>query len=321
MDALERYQLACSLRDPSPASVRQLVELLVDDARCVLHEAPAPYDVEPTYGRVAEAAHDSLVAMLPVALPWVVDALPSTTPDQARALLAVIDAAPIAQRMALPDDAHAIIAAAAERVDEQHASAARFERDLARRGIADPEAFWRAWLAHPTRAFAALYDLEKLADDKAAFALELARATDDPRLRMTAAFLLARMPPLLPADVVQRLAASSLPREHDEIVPALARHGAAAAALVPLCIEMLENEPLGDDESWNRRHLRWDRATEALVALVDVLDASALEVRLAAMRADTHRYRACGERIRAALAARAIREDDSVELADPPILP
>jgi len=68
---------------------------------------------------------------------------------------------------------------------------------------------------------------------------------------------------------------------------------APAAALVPLCLELLANEPLADDESWNSRHLRWDRATTALVALIDVADPVVLEPLLAAMRADTHRYRAC----------------------------
>jgi len=326
VDVFERYELARALRDqPSIASVRSLVELLVDDGRCVLHEAPAPYDVETTYGHVAEEARGSLVAMLPVALPWIVEVLPAASVEQTRELLGVIDSANIAHRIALPDDAHATIVAAAERVDEEGASAARFERDVARQvragELADPERFWRRWLAHPTRAFAALYELEKLVPDKAAFALELARATDDPRLRSTAAYLLARLPPLLPPDVVQRLAASTLPREHDILVPMLARHGAPAAALMPLCLEMLENEPLADDESWNSRHLRWDRATTALVALIDVVDPVVLEPLLAAMQADTHRYRACGDSIRAALAARSIPERDDCEPADVPGLP
>lgn len=326
MDALERYGLARALRDdPSFASVQRLVGLLVDDGRFVAHEAPAPYDVETTYGHVAEAAHESLVAMLPGALPWIVESLPAASMKQVAALLGVIDGVDIAQRMTLTDDAHATIVAAAERVDETRASAARFERDVARRvragELADRESYWRAWLAHPTRAFAALYELEKLAPDKAAFALELARATDDPRLRSTAAVLLAQLPPLLPPDVVQRLAASTLPREHHVLVPMLARHGAPAAALVPLCLELLENEPLADDESWNSRHLRWDRATTALVALIDVVDPVLLEPLLAAMRVDTHRYRACGETIRAALAARSIPDGDDVEPADAPVLP
>jgi hypothetical protein len=311
VDAFERYELARSLRDqPSLASVRQLAELLVDDGRFVLHEAPAPYDVETTYGHVADAARESLVAMLPVVLASIPELLPAVSIEQVRALLGVIDGVDIAQRMTLPDDAHAAIVAAAERVDDARASAARFERDFARRvranELADPESYWRAWLAHPTRAFAALYDLEKLVPDKAAFSLELARATDDPRLRSTAAYLLSRLPPLLPPDVVKRLAASTLPREHDVLVPMLARHGVAAAALVPLCLELLDNKPLGDDESWNSRHLQWDRATTALVALIDVVDPVALEPLLAAMRADTHRYRECGEKIRAALAARPL---------------
>lgn len=309
MDPFERYELARSLRDqPSLASVRRLAELLVDDGRFVINEAPAPYDVETTYGYVAEGARESLTAMLPAALPWIVELLPMVRIEQVRALLGVLDGVDIARRMKLPDDAHATIVVAALRVDEVRASAARFERELASRvragELAEPELFWRAWLAHPTRGFSALYELEKLVPDKAAFALELAGATDDLRLRSTAAFLLAPLPPLLPPDVVRRLAASALPREHDVLVPMLARHGAPAAALVPLCIELLANEPLSDDESWNGRHLRWDRATTALVALIDVVDPISLERLLAAMLADTHRYRMCGETIRAALAAR-----------------
>jgi hypothetical protein len=314
VDAFERYELARSLQgQPSIDSVRKLVELVVDDGRFVINEAPAPYDVETTYGYVSQAAYDSLVAMLPAALPSLFELLPTASTEHVRAMLRLIDGVDVAQRMSLADDAHATIVAAAERVDPAWASAARFERDIAgavRAGeLADPERFWRAWLAHPTRGFAALYELEKLVLDKTSFALELARATDDPRLRFTAASVLARFPPVLPPDVVQRLAASTLPREHDLLIPMLARHGAPAAALVPLCLERLQNEPLAEDESWNSRHLRWDRATTGLVALIDAVDPAVLEPLvkpllqplLAAMAADTHRYRACGEAIRAAL--------------------
>jgi hypothetical protein len=326
VDAFDRYELARSLRSqPSLASVRRLVELLVDDGRCLIHEAPAPYAVEPQYGNVDQEARESLVAMLPVAVPWIVELLPAASVEQASALLRVIDRLDIAQRIALPDEVHAAFVAAAERVDEGRASAVRFERDFARRvragELADPERYWRAWLAHPVHASTALYELEKLVSDKTAFALELARATDDPRLDFTAAYIRARLPPVLPPDVVQRLAASTLPRHHHDLAVMLARHGAPAAALVPLCLELLGNEPLADGESQNSRDVRWNVATTALVALIDVVDPAVLEPLVAVMLADTRRYREYGLRIHAALAARLNPPDDDVERADVPFLP
>lgn len=312
MNDLERYRFAESLeRRPSEATARQLIAMLAETEELTLSEAPAPYDVEPVYGRVAEAARISLQRMPAFGVPAIIEALPSATVDIARVLFAILNDAPVEQRMALPDEAHAAIESAAQKLGPRDAAHARFERDFARRvragELPTPEAFWRAWLAHPTRALVSIYELGGLVEDRAAFARELASWFDHPELGkypLALCSALAKLPDLLPEETVRALASSEHPRRQQELVPILAAYGEPAAALVPLCIEMLRNEPLEEDERWSSRHVRWERATKALVDLADEIDSPHLKVlyaMLTEMAATPGRYQQCGARLDARL--------------------
>jgi hypothetical protein len=277
-----------------------------------LQEGVSVYDVEPIEGRVSSAAHASLVSMPAFAVPAIIEALPSATETLAEALWEVLDRCPVEQRIALPDDAHAVIESAARRLGAAHAEHASFEGELARRvrtgEVAGAgESFWRAWLAHPTRAHVAVFRLVDVVADKGAYAREVAAWLEDPtmsKLESALCWALERLPGLLPPETAQRLAASELPKRHHGLVPLLAAYGWRAAALIPQCFAMLDNEPLAEDEAMVERHLRWERATRALVDLVDEMDSDALRAVkpiLAAMAATRGKYGDCGARILEAL--------------------
>jgi hypothetical protein len=312
MNDLEHYELAYELsRQPSEATARKLITMLGAKELLTIQEGCSPYDVDPVYGRVSEVARGSLVSMPTFAVPAIVEALPSATVESTKELWSILNQAPVDLRIALSDEAHAVIERAAQRLDPIDAEHARFERDFARRvranELPEPEARWRAWLAHPTRASAAIPKLAEVVKDRAAFARELVAWLDDPIIGKSGTTLVYKLKDfarLLPPETVRALAASEHPRKHEDLVPLLAAFGEPAAPLIPLCIEMLRNEPLGDDERMVSRHMRWHRATEALVDLVDEIESPHLEMLYALideMAAEPGVYQQCGVELYKAL--------------------
>lgn len=282
-----------------------------DDTEVVLDEGFSVYDVEPTVDRLSNAIRRSLGKMPALAASAIVDALPDATTARARASLAMLFELPIEIRVALSDDDHATIEGVARVVGPNEEAQARFERAFAQRvrsgELADREAFWRAWLAHPTRASKAMFELADVVADKAAYARELAGLlVRGAQLRFASSigFILEKCPPSLDADTVRALASSGLPRNNPELIAPLAAHGAPASALVPVCLEMLQHGPVEEDESWNSRHVRWRRATNALIALVDDLappQLQALSRMIEEMKASPGVYRQCGVALEEAL--------------------
>lgn len=311
--SLERYRHAEALGDtPTQGAARSLVAMIGDDAEVVLDEGFSVYDVEPTVDRVSSAVRGSLRKMPALAARAIVDALPAATTARAAALLTVLYDLPIEIRTAQSDLDHAIIEHAARAVGPNEESQARFERAFSRRvragELADREAFWRAWLAHPTRASKAFFELHDIVADKAEYARELAAMLlrgEHLRYASSIGYVLEQCPASLHFKTVEALAASDLPRAHPELLTALAAHGPPAAALVPLCIEMLGRDPVEEDESWNSRHVRWRRATNALIELVDDIAPPHLQTLgriIEEMKASPGVYQQCGVSLEEALA-------------------
>lgn len=281
------------------------------DEEVVLDEGFSVYDVEPTVDHLSNVIRRSLAKMPAFAVSAMIDALRTATTARAAALLSMLDDLPLELRTARPDEDHAIIEQAARAVGPNEEAQARFERAFSQRvragELADPEAFWRAWLAHPTRAFKAIYELHDIVADKAAYARELAAMLlrgEHVRFARSIAFVLEKCPPSLDAKTVRALAASELPRAHPELIARLVAHGSPAKDLVPLCIEMLAREPIEEDESWNSRHVRWRRATNALIELVDDIAPPHLQTlwqMIEQMKASPGVYQQCGVSLEEAL--------------------
>lgn len=270
-----RYRAAMALGDqPGEASEQRLVELLSDDGVVEVEPADFMRD-EPVYGYVAHVAMQSLVQLR--AWRTLLDAVPRVDASTARSCLHhVISAGAELATWSDEELARLIERAVEHGLPGPTIGDACAERDLAprARGLA-PEAFWRLRLVDhpiPSKRAAALARLATLVEDRAAFALEVVELlrSPDETMRKTAAGVLARLPPVLPDAVVHALATSELVRTLDDLLGALARHGAPAAALVPLCLEMLQQPRLGDHVvtiATDLENRRWRRAAQALVAL------------------------------------------------------
>ena len=287
--------------------------MIGDDQEVTLDEGCSVYDVDPTTDRVSNAVRGSLQKMPALAARAIVDALATATTARAGALLTMLFSdLSIETRMALSDDDHATIERVAQAVGPREAAQASFERVFAQRlragELADREAFWRAWMAHPTRSSKAFFELHDIVADKATFAREIAGMLvrgEHADVAGSICFLLERCPPSLDIQTVRTLAASELPRAHHELITALAAHGGPARALVPLCLEMLAREPVEEDESWNSRHVRWRRATNALIDLVDDIAPPHLQTlrrMIDEMKGSPGVYQQCGVALEEALA-------------------
>lgn len=287
MDVRERYALARSLAEtPGKASAKRLIALLHDEESYFLDDGVALFDRDPTEVFVWEAARDSLASMVQVAWPDIVEELerirvrsagldvaPPDDDRAARRLLGILEALSPEQRSALPWSAHqSIVGVIAELGLREFAETAAWESDHAG-GDPAQEAFWRTRLGeHPDSLERehALLQLTQVAADKAGLVQELVQQLEG-GAGGTIVRAMDRLP--LSPEVVRRLASSDLPRKHSALVKVLAKYGADAAALVPLCLEMLQHEKIGDYVPWMPQgsldDRRWRLASESLVLLGD----------------------------------------------------
>lgn len=217
-----------------PRALQRLVELLADEAVGEWHYSPI-HD-ENVDQLVCDEAMHVLQQRLALAWPALVAALPAATTagTRIRSLLRML---PAADRIALPDEAHAVIAA--------HAATAgsAFERELARRhreGELDREAVWQIWLRdHPDARSAAIPPLVA-AGEPASVAQQLVELLDDPAVGYGCACALRDLLPALDERWLRAIAESPWPARYPILLPALAKYGEIAAAILPVCVECFE---------------------------------------------------------------------------------
>jgi len=278
-DARARYAAAEALaNEPSAEAARRLVEMLTDDGSYELDDGIALFDRDPTTVCVYEAARDSLAKMPAIAWPAILAALPTATEGAAGRMFYVLDRLTGEQRAALPPEAHDAIVEQTRKRRPDMLAGATWERDFARRAheLPDAETFWRARTVHPNGAerVAAYRRLAQVVTDHAAFVRELVDLLiEHPSAMWLVVELFDQLPPSLPPADVRALAASELPREHPILLPVLARYGEPAAAIIPICLDLLQQRRLGDGVDWIANEgdrKRWLPASRALAQLGDV---------------------------------------------------
>lgn len=272
MDAEARYARAQALASqPSEQAARELIAMLDDDEPVMIDEGFSVYDVEPTYAPVSSAARAALAQIAHAGWPVIVEALRG--PAHASALLHALARLAPEQRAALPPAAFDVIvdkATGAERAEWA------WERELAARaGELGAEAFWWARVdGHPSEHHRehALRRFAEITPDQGALVRELVAWLERPRAPFSVDAILAALRTLpLPATVVRALAGSDLVRRHPVLAGVLAPYGEPAAAIVPVCVDLLQHDKIGDYVPWTPQSplddRRWRLASEALIAL------------------------------------------------------
>lgn len=282
----ERYAAVHSLASyPELAAARRLVELLSDTGVGESHYSPFADDhVDTTVG---EAAYAVLPRLLPMAWPALVVEIRDNGASAKQAFELVRRMSP-RDRIAMPAHAHDTLAAfAGDR-------ATQFERALAARHrdgeLASWEAVWQVWIRdHPTHRQNGIAMLLEDAPDQASVAVQMIELLDDPQMAHAASRALYELPVVPDATWVRALAESDWPRKHLALLPALARYGEVASAILPICVELLDvgvSHPLASG--------RWKLAGEALRAFGPI-----------------------AERVRPQLIQRYLAIDESPSLAEP----